>query len=85
MFGPSLKLSLLSIDAFHSFLSIAIYVFIGYLLLGLIFGLFFVFSGVQQMDEAAQGSSWGFRLLIFPGAVALWIFLLPKWIKSRKA
>lgn len=65
-------------------LSILVNLFLLYLLLGLIFALFFVFRGVQQMDEGADGAPWTFRLLLLPGAAALWIVLLPKWLKKRR-
>ncbi|MDX2247225.1 MAG: hypothetical protein SF052_10635 [Bacteroidia bacterium] len=50
-----------------------------YLLAGLVFGVYFVFKGVEKIDEGAQGTRWGFRLLILPGTIALWPILLRKW------
>ncbi|HKM68178.1 MAG TPA: hypothetical protein VJX70_13500 [Candidatus Acidoferrum sp.] len=51
-----------------------------YALLGGLFGVFFVVRGVQKVDQQAQGTGIGFRLLIFPGAAAFWPLLLKRWI-----
>ncbi len=51
--------------------------------IGLLFALYFVFLGVQRIDSQAQGVSFGFRLLILPGVVALWPFILSRWARSR--
>lgn len=56
-----------------------------YLLLGFLFGLFFVFKGVQKVDPVADHTSWRFRLLILPGTMALWPILLNKWIKKNRS
>jgi hypothetical protein len=47
-----------------------------YASLGLFFALWFVFFGVHRMDSAAVGASLAFRLLILPGTIALWPWLL---------
>lgn len=56
----------------------------GYLLAGLVFGLAFVTVGVGRIDPAARGTSVAFRVLILPGAVALWPFLAVKWVASNR-
>ncbi len=56
-----------------------------YLTVGLLFAIVFVFKGVQQIDSSAQGASFGFRLLILPGAAVLWPILLKKWLKRKQA
>ena len=38
--------------------------------------------GVERIDPAAKGASRGFRLIIVPGAVALWPLLLRRWISG---
>jgi hypothetical protein len=53
-----------------------------YLLLGIGFGSAFVAFGVQRLDPAARATSYLFRLLILPGAVALWPLLAAKWLRS---
>jgi hypothetical protein len=50
-----------------------------YLLCGLLFAVPFAFFGAQRVDPHARHASWGFRLLIIPGAMALWPFLLKRW------
>lgn len=54
-----------------------------YLALGAVFGLIFVFRGVDAIDPAAHGSSWRFRLLIVPGCAVFWPWLAQRW--ARKA
>lgn len=53
-----------------------------YVAAGLVFALAFVTVGVQRVDTAAQGAPWGFRLLILPGAVALWPLLMARWVRG---
>ncbi len=55
-----------------------------YLGIGLLFGLWFVFKGVDQVDEQMHGAFWRTRLLLLPGTVGLWVVLLNKWLKARK-
>ncbi len=47
-----------------------------YVAIGLVFALYFVWRGAGGVDPAAAGGSWGFRVMIFPGAVALWPLLV---------
>jgi hypothetical protein len=44
--------------------------------LGLAFAAAFVTVGVSRIDPAARGAPVGFRLLILPGSVALWPYLV---------
>jgi hypothetical protein len=53
-----------------------------YLLAGLVFAIPFVIKGVSKIDEGAQGSTWGFRIIIIPGVIVFWPLLLKKWLKS---
>jgi hypothetical protein len=55
-----------------------------YFALGAAFALVFVTVGVQRLDPQAQGAGWGFRLLIFPGAAALWPLLALRWAGAVK-
>ncbi|NUO78566.1 hypothetical protein HUU05_00690 [candidate division KSB1 bacterium] len=52
-----------------------------YLGLGLLFAFAFVLKGASVIDPSAQAGTIGFRLLIFPGAVALWPVLAKRWLK----
>jgi membrane protein implicated in regulation of membrane protease activity len=49
--------------------------------LGVLFALAFVTVGVGRVDPAARGATRGFRLLIFPGVVALWPLLAWRWLR----
>ena len=49
---------------------------------GLVFAIVFVITGVKRIDSQAIGSGVGFRVLIFPGAAALWPLLLRRWISG---
>ena len=67
--------------------SIAWIVVIGagiYLLPGVLFALPFVLRGAGRIDRAAVEGSLGFRLLIVPGAIALWPLLLQRWRQSER-
>ena len=46
-----------------------------YLLAGVLFAFPFVQKGAGRLDSVAKNGTWGFRTLIFPGAVALWPWL----------
>ena len=52
---------------------------------GVLFALWFVSTAIHRMDPAAAGSSLAFRLLMFPGAAALWPFLLARYRGRRPA
>ena len=53
-----------------------------YLALGLVFAIAFVIFGVGKIDGNAVKGSWGFRLLILPGCMALWPLLLKRWLQK---
>lgn len=55
----------------------------GYLVLGLAFALAFLTRGVAAIDPAARGMPRLARLLIVPGAAALWPLLLWKWFQQK--
>ena len=50
-----------------------------YLSLGLVFAIPFVFVGAGKIDPLAAKGTWGFRLLILPGAALLWPLLARRW------
>ena len=54
-----------------------------YLFCGLVFAIPFVLKGVTAIDEGAHGSSIGFRIIIIPGVIIFWPFLLKKWINAK--
>lgn len=69
----------------ESFISILLAIFAIYLLLGVIFAILFLFRGITKVDPATKGSGFFFKLLIFPGLVFFWLFLLSKWIKTNRS
>ncbi|HMQ47425.1 MAG TPA: hypothetical protein PKA00_08645 [Saprospiraceae bacterium] len=58
--------------------------FYTYLGLGLLFGAWFVFRGVDRLDPNIHGASWRTRLLLLPAAAGLWIVLLTKLVKAKR-
>ena len=54
-----------------------------YCLAGLLFGVAFFLRGYAALEPGARGASILTRLLWTPASVALWPFLLKKWIGSR--
>jgi len=56
-----------------------------YLITGLLFSIIFIIRGLSKMDEGAHGAGIGFKLIILPGCMVLWPFLLRKWIKLPPA
>ena len=54
-----------------------------YLGCGLIFAVAFTLKGAGRTNPHATNGSWGFRLLILPGAAALWPCLLRTWLKGQ--
>lgn len=51
----------------------------GYALAGVAFAIPFVLRGVGRIDPVAREGTWGFRLIIVPGVVALWPLLAFRW------
>ena len=49
---------------------------------GALFAVPFAWRGAGALDPAAHTGSWGFRLLILPGAAALWPVLLVLWARA---
>jgi len=50
---------------------------------GLMIAVAFVVAGVTQVQPAPV--TIGARILILPGAAALWPLVLSRWLKSRRA
>lgn len=53
-----------------------------YLAFGAVFAGWFVWRGAARLDDRAASGSRGFRLLIVPGAMMLWPWLLVR-IRTR--
>ena len=50
---------------------------------GVVFAVPFLILGIGRVDPSARGASLAFRVLVFPGVVALWPLLARKWLASR--
>lgn len=48
--------------------------------IGLLFALYFFFKGAFLIDDVIVDSKWTVRLVLIPGAIGLWPFLLKKII-----
>ncbi|MFW5682724.1 MAG: hypothetical protein ACOC1G_06935 [Phycisphaeraceae bacterium] len=64
--------------------SIVVHAVMGYLALGLGFAIFFAVRGVQGCGEAARRGTWGFRVVIVPGAMLLWPLLLLRMVQRSR-
>lgn len=53
-----------------------------YLLIGLLFGAYFVVRGHASIDSSAQGASIWVRLLWLPASIALWPVLIKRLMKG---
>jgi len=67
----------------ESIIQLLQYITIVYLVIGLLFSIFLYKKGMALIDENTIGSSIGFKLIIFPGILALWPFLLIKFKKTN--
>ena len=56
-----------------------------YAALGFAFALAFITRGLDAIEAGASGGTWGFKLLIVPGCVLLWPWLLRRWIVRSQA
>lgn len=56
-----------------------------YAAIGVVCGGAFVVRGVGRVDVAAKDAPIGFRLVVFPGAAALWPWVLVRWLRAPKA
>lgn len=54
-----------------------------YAAFGVAFAIAFVIFGVGKIDPAAKGTPLLFRLLILPGAAALWPLLVKRWLGGQ--
>ena len=64
---------------------ILLYVVALYLGVGLATALAFVSFGIAQVLPHGMTASLGARLLIIPGATALWPYVLMRWLQARGA
>jgi hypothetical protein len=55
-----------------------------YVTAGALFALAFVAAGAARVDTRAAGAGWGFRAVVFPGAVLFWPLLARRWSRARR-
>ncbi|MGH9372534.1 MAG: hypothetical protein ACRD15_13470 [Vicinamibacterales bacterium] len=53
-----------------------------YVAAGVVFAVAFVAWGVSRVDPVAREATIGFRLIILPGAIALWPLLAARWMRT---
>jgi hypothetical protein len=56
-----------------------------YVLLGIVTAILFVIFGLSQVLPPSATVTVGARILLLPGAAALWPYVLLRWLKSRGA
>lgn len=66
------------------FAEIIVYAAFIYLAIGALFAVWFAARGAARLDDAANETGFGFRLIIFFGAVAFWILLARRVAKGGK-
>ena len=54
-----------------------------YLALGIIFSIAFLWKGIAKVDDGANETGVIFKMLLFPGLVAFWVYFLRKWLKTN--
>ena len=55
-----------------------------YVVIGVLFAGWFAGRGALRLDPGATGGTAGFRLLLIPGAAALWPYLAFRLRKTRR-
>jgi len=54
-----------------------------YFLIGLLFGIYFLIKGAPKIDPLMADSKKKVRILLFPGVIATWPFLISKLFKPK--
>jgi hypothetical protein len=49
---------------------------------GFVFAIPFLTQGAARLDHSAHGATWGFRLIVAPGVIALWPWLAWRWVRG---
>lgn len=57
---------------------IFVWLLYAYMLIGLIVGTWYLLAVAAKVDEDMRGAKWYTKLLLLPGAMALWPILLRK-------
>ena len=56
-----------------------------YLGIGVVFAFPFLLKGIGRIDPVAAKGTVGFKILIFPGVIALWPLLARRWLTGVTA
>jgi hypothetical protein len=62
---------------------ILLYILMAYLAMGVLFAIAFLAKGIHKVDDSAQGTGLGFKLILIPGIAVFWPVLLNKWRKAK--
>jgi hypothetical protein len=62
----------------------ALFALATYLAIGAIVAVPFLIFGIGRVDQAAKGAPFAFRVLVLPGVVALWPFMLRRWRRPKR-
>ena len=54
-----------------------------YFVIGILFGLYFIFKGATKIDPIMKDTKKRVRVLLFPGIIATWPFLIGRLFKSK--
>jgi len=63
---------------------IIIYLLYLYIVLGIVIALWFAFFKVHHLDQSAKETSLLFRLMIVPGSIILWPYIIYKILKDDR-
>ena len=55
-----------------------------YLICGFVFSIAFLIKGISKIDKGVGGGTIGFKIIIIPGMIVFWPYLLKKWIRANK-
>lgn len=62
---------------------LVVYVVLAYFAVGLMLGSAFALRGASAIDANARGAGPLFKVVIIPGAAALWPLVLTRWKRTR--
>lgn len=78
-------------DIFHVFfkktkmgIEIVLIIVLIYIIIGFGFSIFFITTGAAKIDEGAKDMNWSLKLMLIPGSISLWPFLLKKILTNKK-
>ena len=60
----------------------ALFAIATYLAIGLLVAVPFLIFGIGRIDPAAKAAPLTFRALVLPGVVAMWPFMLQRWLHA---